>query len=906
MIAPLYGLIYLLWCFQLWTPLEVLDFWSILLGGAKIGGLLAPVLCTYLLIGMHMPTSWHRMFGRYWKEGMLQNEGVMKDMQGASSGNEYQEDKDILGDWTLTATCNYCKKLGHIKFQCELLKKKENIRRRIDRNQSYDITERAAIGGKSRGGNWSRSQDDIEFYIDSGATSHMTHQKEWFTSLEVLDRPHKVSLADGKVVEAHAKGEIRIMTIVDGKEVVGRLQGVLYLPEFDLNLFSVSKATKCGMKVDFDEHQCRIIQKSTGTTTAVGILDHGLYKLTGMKPLDDEGTEWDHASLADGKEQSLSTWHQRLGHLGVRNVKRLANSDMVKGIKIKGSLEEDFCEGCARGKAHRHPILRNDGPGSSEILGLIHSDLGGPMRTSTVSGCRYFVTFTDDKTRFKTLYLMKSKSETLEKFKEFEARVTVETGQRIKAIRTDNGGEYISKAFNDFCKGKGIARQFTAPYTPEQNGVAERLNRTLIESARCMLKHADMEDKYWGEAILTATYLANRHPTTALDGVTPLEAWTGRKPDIHHLRVFGCDAYVLIPKEKRTKLDDKTMKCRMLGYCSESKCYRLLDPGTNKVIRSRDVVFNEDSINRTKEILDTGSSSTTFVYTNSGRIPTSSIVDEQQNNQGLSEREGLEGQVEEQDGVEEIQAVDEGGEYEDGISEDVDNFQDAEIEIEEPEPENVQEEPEPENVQEDPEPQVVQEPERRYPLRDRRAPRPFWDLTAWVAIAEPQSFREAIEGDQGLEWKRSMEEEMESLRKNNTWTLVSLPKGRKAVTCKWVLRIKYDQNGEIDRYKSRLVARGFTQKEGIDYEETFAPVAKFTSIRALLALAAERDWDLQQMDVKTAFLNGQLEEEVYMTQPEGFVEKGKEELVCKLQKSLYGLKQAPSVEGYELLQVVSQ
>ena len=279
----------------------------------------------------------------------------------------------------------------------------------------------------------------------------------------------------------------------------------------------------------------------------------------------------------------------------------------------------------------------------------------------------------------------------------------------------------------------------------------------------------------------------------------------------------------------------------------------------------------------------TSSSSTTLVYTNIGGNPASSRVNGQEDDQGYSEREGSVEQDEVQDEVQENQIVD-GGEHVDEASVDMDNFQDAEMGIEDPEPEINQEETEE---------GIVQEQERRYPSRDRRPPRPFWDLTAWMAVAEPESYQEAIEGDQSLEWKRSMEEEMESLRKNSTWTLVPLPKGRKAVTCKWVLKIKYDQHGEVDRYKSRLVARGFTQKEGIDYDETFAPVAKFTSIRALLALAAERDMDLQQMDVKTAFLNGELEEEVYMTQPEGFIEVGKEHLVCKLQKSLYGLKQAP-------------
>jgi Integrase core domain/gag-polypeptide of LTR copia-type/GAG-pre-integrase domain len=464
--------------------------------------------------------------------------------------------------------------------------------KRIDRFGTGRV-ERAAIGLHAACYVGGSNKDTIKIIVDSGATSHMSYQRDWFVSYETLGRPIKVTLADGKVVQAIGQGDLRIVTKVDGEDVVGRLKDVLYLPELSMNLFSVSQATKCGMKVEFDNQFGRVIQKSTGRVTAMPSLEDNLYILIGRRPQPDQ-TTMEFANAASG--ESIDLWHQRLGHLGARNVRLLGSSDLVRGIRIKGSHELEFCEGCAKGRSHRQAIMRNDGPGSSEILGLIHSDLCGPMQTPTAGGFRYFITFTDDKTRMKTLYLMKEKSETLQKLKEYEAKVTVETGKRIKAIRSGNGGEYTSREFNDFCKLKGTSRQFTAPYTPEQNGVAERLNRTLMESARCMLKHAEMEDRYWGEAIMTAVYIANRCPTVAVDDVTPYEAFTGNKPSAEHLRVFGCDAFVHVPSEKRKKLDDKAIKCKMVGYCSESKCYRLLVPGTNKIIKSRDVIFNERSI----------------------------------------------------------------------------------------------------------------------------------------------------------------------------------------------------------------------------------------------------------------------------------------------------------------------
>jgi hypothetical protein len=161
-----------------------------------------------------------------------------------------------------------------------------------------------------------------------------------------------------------------------------------------------------------------------------------------------------------------------------------------------------------------------------------------------------------------------------------------------------------------------------------------------------------------------------------------------------------------------------------------------------------------------------------------------------------------------------------------------------------------------------------------------------------LKVVEPRNFHEAMQSSEAKLWEDAANAEMQSIRDNKTWTLAPLPVGRTAIGCKWVFKVKLKSDGTIDRYKARLVAKGYSQQEGIDFSETFAPVARFSSIRILLALGAHYDWEIHQMDVKTAFLNGDLEEEIYMQQPEGFIEKGKENLVCRLRKSLYGLKQA--------------
>ena len=208
---------------------------------------------------------------------------------------------------------------------------------------------------------------------------------------------------------------------------------------------------------------------------------------------------------------------------------------------------------------------------------------------------RYFVTFIDDFSRKVWLYTLKTKGECLEKFKEFKALAEKQSGHMIKVFRSDNGGEFISKGFRRFLKKHGIEKQRSTPYTPEQNGVAERANRTIVEMARSMIHAQHLKLEFWAEAVANAVYIRNRCPTRALVTITPQEAWSGRKPCIAHMRVFGCIAYAMVPDAKRGKLDAKGTKCLFLGYCEGTKAYRLMCVETKKIIKSRDVVFVEDS-----------------------------------------------------------------------------------------------------------------------------------------------------------------------------------------------------------------------------------------------------------------------------------------------------------------------
>ena len=209
------------------------------------------------------------------------------------------------------------------------------------------------------------------------------------------------------------------------------------------------------------------------------------------------------------------------------------------------------------GKTARKPFGK--GTRAEFPLQLIHSDICGPMNVRARHGASYFITFIDDFTRFGYVYLIAHKSEALECFKKFMNLTENQLDKKIKALRTDRGREYLSDQFRELCDEKGISRQLTTPATPQQNGVAERRNRTLLEMVRSMMAQANLHITYWGDALLTATYVLNRVPSKSVS-TTPFELWTGRKPDIHFLKPWGCAAYVHVRSHEHGKLDPRGKK----------------------------------------------------------------------------------------------------------------------------------------------------------------------------------------------------------------------------------------------------------------------------------------------------------------------------------------------------------
>ncbi|CAH9068398.1 unnamed protein product [Cuscuta epithymum] len=634
--------------------------------------------------------------------------------------------------------------------------------------------------------------DVNEWMVDSGATKHICKNKSAFTSYSATmgDDEELVYLADSKTAKVHGKGKV-LIKLTSGKTL--SLNDVLYVPEFRTNLVSVSLLVKAGITVSFDCN--KIVMTKNDVFVGKGYCKNGRYVLSIPKLIRENASY-----LID----SYDVWHARLGHVSDSYINLLRDRGLISSGK-KLTLEK--CDICVESKQTKKscPTTHRE----SELLELIHTDLGDLKNTMTRGGNKFYVTFIDDFSRYTKVYLLKSKDEAFDKFLVYKSEVENQLNKKIKRVRSDRGGEYI--LINDFCEREGIIHEITPPYSPESNGIAERKNRTLKEMMNALLISSGAPDNLWGEAILSACHLQNRIPYKH-NKRTPYELWKGHAPNLKYLKVWGCLAKVLLPDPKKRKIGSKTSDCIFIGYAECSAAYRFL------VLKSD--VLNCNTIIETKNA--------EFFESVFPLKPEYKTVVPYRESEPLKEN----------------------------------TFND-----------------EPSNLRRSKRPRI----EKSFGN----------DFYTYLVNDEPFTYSQAISSKEAPFWLEAIQNEIESIQKNKTWILTELPKGCKPIGCKWIFKKKFNPDGSIDKYKARLVAKGFSQKQDVDYFDTFAPVTRISSIRTLIALASIHKLLIHQMDVKTAFLNGELEEEIYMMQPEGHVVSGQEHKVCKLVKSLYGLKQAP-------------
>ena len=731
------------------------------------------------------------------------------------------------------------------------------------------------------------------------------------------------------------------------------LEGVLFVPTINFNLISVYYLLESGYDVSFRcSDMCSVI--SLNNTEVYSIpTSHNLWKVSGNSEV----------PLTAAYSVTADMWHLKYNHLNEADLKLLHTRSLVKGMEVKagGANFKQNCRGCVAGKQHREDLVPTTDKEPTKKLDLVHSDLVGPLSRS-VYGHKYILTFIDDCSRMSWVYALKSKAETFGLLKEWQAHVERQSGLKVKALRTDKGGEYISSEMKQYMKDLGMVHQYTMAGTPQSNGIAERFNATLVEAVRCMLHTTGTRKGLWTEAVFSANHTKQRSPHRALEGhVTPYQIWHGVLPSVAHLRVFGCRVSVLIQSKYRKKLDAKSFLGIFVGYGGSKRGYRIWTG--NRIVESRDVVFFENNVLE----------STIFPP---GDLPPNSTVDsafdqpdEEDRNSDLgidhpeqefpapsdpvpapadksdSEEEEPEPEVD-PDGPQdsesfpvtakvtssrkrkpEFPAVSVSGDREKQLKEHtpepspdegvdsgehignlpaaadpMDVFPDIHSPIEDIPPMDP-------TADTDEEEEVPSGPRRG--TRDRRPTKRLHyeqkgepsiqniNAMAHMSISAlgrtPESYAEAMTCPEKALWEVALAEEYGSVVQHQTFTWATLPLGRKAIKSKWIFKLKpapHYPNGV--RYKARLVAMGYSQREGVDFSETYAPVMKIQSLRTLCGIAVEEDMHIHHMDVTTTFLYGDLEEEIYLVPPEGISPpQGSTGMVWRLHKALYGLKQSP-------------
>jgi histone deacetylase 1/2 len=767
--------------------------------------------------------------------------------------------------------------------------------------------------------------------MDSGATDHVTGELEKLTFRNKYHGGDQVHAADGAGMKIANIGHSTFYSPTRNLH----LKHILHVPQAAKNLCSVNRLAKDNnVFLEFHPDHFFIKEQVTRKTLHSGRCEGGLYPLRASTSPSSPNKQ------AHGVTKlSTSLWHRRLGHASSRVVQQVVNRHSLPVVNDMNNGH--VCDACQLGKSHQLPYPKSSSV-STGPLDLIFSDVWGPAPTS-IGRYNYYVSFIDDHSKFTWIYMLRHKSEVFRIFHEFQTLVERQFERKIKTVQTDWDGEY--QALNSFFKRIGIAHHVSCPHAHQQNGSAERKHRHIVEIGLSLLAHASLPLKFWDEAFSTAVFLINRLPSRVISNTTPFERLHNQQPDYTFLRVFGCAVWPNLRPFNTRKLQFRSTQCVFLGYSSLHKGYKCLDPKDGRVYISRDVVFDEHVF------------PFSTLHPNAGarlrkefellpdilRNPSPSIGDINGHDQSLSSSNMTNSVPRPAELPRDAAAPDADRSSAGGgrhfvcsptghiLPPDADQAgaSTSTPAATSPEPlspaggsvapgtgsstpPSTPSQPSSSGAPGElteiyspgslaPTPVATAAPPAPPRPATRlshgiRQPRIFtdgtvrWGMHAAASTGEPTSLNQALAS---TAWVSAMNTEYDALLRNKTWHLVPRPRGKNIVGCKWVYKIKRKADGTVDRYKARLVAKGFKQQYGIDYEETFSPVVKAATIRLVLSIAVSQGWSLRQLDVQNAFLHGILEEEVYMQQPPGYVDKAHPTYVCRLDKALYGLKQAP-------------
>lgn len=726
------------------------------------------------------------------------------------------------------------------------------------------------------------------WFIDSCASRHLTNQRDNMFDYRTLDDAEFVNAAcEGGSVKIVGIGNLRVKQIIDGREVIMMLKDVGYAPKCRTNLVALSKAQRGGMKIEFEPYSTKMIGTYQGSTMMIADSKQiGITELVGMKTVRTGKTPVVFFNAGDDDAMKLA--HRRTCHTAVDTLKKMESTNAVVGLNVIRSTKNvgNICEACVDGKAMNKAHHRREKT-SSKVLELMHTDLCGSISPMGVGGQSYAQLLTDDYSGAMWVSSMPFKSGVGQATKDMVLHAQKLTGKKLVTLRTDGAKEFTMGGCKKFLDENGSMLDEVPPYSPQSNGRAERPNRTVFEKARTSLSEMNMmggfdgHEMLWPEAIRCVVHVYNRTLTRSshkdVRHKTPYEIITGSKPDLSNLRIFGSQVKVLMPDAYRgTKVQPKCWDGYHVGY-NPGDAYRCYIPKLKRVFVSKDVTFIEKLYHQPSKV--------SFDVGNAQGSSSIDMVDDQRQHD-----DDVDGSHNEHEGSNQDKLPNEDGSNGDPSEDEFDDCQEEHNE------EGAKYKPpwisgdfdhEKDNVSRDADvdkddvnKQDGSNNERKQTRAGRKVRKPsrYDDMTHLAFMTAealhgnvsdelPSSADEAVRGTNKDKWIIPMRDEIISMLDNGVFDIVEKPQGRKIVSCRWVFAHKKDAEGNIYRYKARLVARGYSQVHGVDYDEVFAPVVRFDTLRFMLAYAAKHNLECKQVDVKTAFLYGDLDEEVFMEIP---------------------------------------
>ena len=715
--------------------------------------------------------------------------------------------------------------------------------------------------------------------LDSGCSRHMTGDRALLTNVVEKVGP-VVTFGDDIKGFTTGYGNLEISNVI--------IENISLVYGLEHNLLSISQFCDKGYDVSFYKERCLISNRKDEKLALTGVRKGNMF----IADLNSTSKGELKCFYSKASSNLSWLWHRKLSHLNFKTMNSLVKRELVRGLPQMEFYQE-------KGKSKKASHKSKDMSGITEPLQLLHMDLFGPVNIMSISKKKYVLVIVDDYSKYTWVLFLHSKDEAPQMIIDHVKKIELEAKLPVRTIRSDNGTEFKNAVLTDFCTEKGISRQYSAPRTPQQNGVVERKNRTLVEAARTMLSQSKLPIYFWAEAVNTACYTQNRTLINRDHDKTPYEIMANRKPTLKYFHVFGGKCFVL-KDEHLGKFEAKADEGIFLGYSLESKAYKVYLIDHQKVIESMNVTFDDTklpSLQREKEyeslefenlpdyylgdedelvVVSGAGTSNAHVETDPSGGSVGNNTQSQTSTQSSAESANQGG------GSLSHNSNNSGGANESGsTSHTHQNFEQGESSRSNLPRQRVWNRDHPFHL-------IIGDPDTG--VRTRRATQNECNYSGFLSEMEPKKVEDALIDP---DWVIAMQDELNQFERQNVWKLVPRPKDKSVIGTRWVFRNKLDEDDIVTRNKARLVAKGYSQEEGIDYDETYAPVARLEAIRMFLAFAAHSNFRVYQMDVKSAFLNGELEEEVYVEQPPGFENADHMDFVYLLFKALYGLKQAP-------------